>query len=341
MTRREFIAGLGGAAVWPLAAYAQQRSVPVIGVLFGGRLDAFRGGLAAFRQGLAEAGFVVDKNVVLETRAGGADLQFGRLAALAADLVQRHVDVIFAVGPIGPIYAAKSATTTIPIVFFYGGDPVKDGLVQSLAHPGGNVTGVTDQTTELAGKRLDLLHELVPGVTTIGFLTGGGNFAGTVPVEIEPLGLPPDNGVVAGARILRLDVIAGRIGSDGDLERAFSTFAEGGVGALVVDDIATLANYMGAIISLAERYKMPAMYPGKDWVRAGGLIGYGASSRLFNYVRLVGAQYVGPILKGIMPADLPVQQPVSFESAINLKTAKALGLTIPPNLLAVADEVVE
>jgi putative tryptophan/tyrosine transport system substrate-binding protein len=324
--RRDFIWGLGSTAAWPLAAYAQQRSVPVIGVLYGGRLDAFRGGLAAFRQGLADAGFVVDKNVVLETRASGADLQMGRLSALAADLVQRHVDVIFAAGPIGPIRAAKSATATIPIVFFYGGDPLKDGLVASLARPGGNLTGVTDLSTELAEKRLGLLHELVPGATTIGFLTG-------------PSAPPPDNGVEAGARTLGLDVIAGQIRADRDLERVFSTFAERGVRALVVDNNAVLNNYHGVIISLAERYKIPTMYPGRGWVRGGGLMSYGTPFAT-NY-RIVGAQYLGPILKGTKPADLPVQRPTRFELVLNLKTARTLGITVPRILIASGDEVID
>jgi putative ABC transport system substrate-binding protein len=222
LRRRDFIAGLGGAvAAWPLAAHAQQRKrMPVVGVLFLGRNEDF--GQRAFRQGLADAGFVVGENIAIEFRR--ADLQStqpiqlsalaAQLSALAADLVQRQVDVIFAAGPIGPIRAAKSATTTIPIVFFYGGDPVKQGLVASLARPGGNVTGVTGFQTELGNKRLGLLHELVPRATTIGFLTG----------PSQPL----DDGVLAGARTLGLDVIVLQTGSDHDFERAFSTFAERG-----------------------------------------------------------------------------------------------------------------
>jgi putative ABC transport system substrate-binding protein len=324
MNRREFIAGLGGAAAWPLAARAQQRKrIPVVGVLFLGRNQDFP--QRAFRQGLADAGFVVGENIAIEFRR--ADTQSTiQLSALAADLVRRQVDVIFAAGPIGPIRAAKSATTTIPIVFLYGGDPVKDGLVASLARPGGNVTGVTGLQTELGNKRLGLLHELVPRATAIGFLTG-------------PSQPRLDDGVLAGARTLGLDVIVVQTGSDHDFGRAFSTFAESGVGALVVDNNGVLFSNPGAIISLAERHKIPTIYPGASWVRGGGLISYGTNVQA-GY-RQAAAQYVGPILKGARPADMPVQQPVRFELALNLKTAMALGITVPVTLLAIADEVIE
>jgi putative tryptophan/tyrosine transport system substrate-binding protein len=328
MKRREFIAGLGGAAAWPLAARAQQRTIPVIGVLFGGRTESFP--LAVFQDGLADAGFVVGKNVAIDVRGLGADLQFAQLSEFAADLVQRHVDVIFAAGPM-PIRALKSAAATIPIVFYSGGDPVKDGLVASLARPGGNVTGVTDLTTELAGKRLGLLHELVPGATTIGYLTG----------PAAPL---PYDGVEAGARILGLDVIRGRVLADITADRAlewpFSTFAERGVGAIVVENNSELLYYERLIVSFAERYKIPTVYPTGRWVRLGGLMSYTSSPFAFNY-RLLGARYVGPILKGTKPADLPVQQPTRFELVLNLKTARTLGITVPPTLIASADEVID
>jgi putative ABC transport system substrate-binding protein len=296
--------------------------MPVIGVLYDRQTEIFA--LAPFREGLADAGFVVGKNVAIEVRGLGADLQLARLPAFAADFVQRRVDVIFATG--AAVRVAKSATATIPIVFYYGSDPVKDGLVASLARPGGNVTGVTDLTTELAGKRLSLLHELVPGASTIGFLTG-------------PSGPQPDNGVEAGAHILGLDVIASRIRDDRALERAFSTFAERGAGAIVVDNNGALLYYERLIISLAARYKIPTVYPARHWVRLGGLISY-ASPFEVNY-RFLGAQYVGRILKGTGPADLPVQQPTRFSLILNLKTARTLGITVPPTLIANADEMID
>jgi len=320
--RRDFIAGLGSAAAWPVAAQAQRRSrMPVIGVLWINTNERFP--LWAFRPSLADAGFVVGENITMEIR--GADLQAGRLPRLADDLVQRQVDVIFAANSMAPARAAKSATTTIPIVFFYGGDPVKDGLVSSLARPGGNVTGVTGLQTEVWSKRLGLLHELVPGAATIGFLTG-------------PRLPPPDNIVLTGARTLGLDVIVGRISSARDFEPTFSIFAERSVRALVVDNDVLLDDPK-PITSLAERYKIPAMYPVSLFVQHGGLISY--SSDVAASYRQAAAQYVGPILKGAKPADLPVQQPNKFELVINMKTAKALGLTVPRTLLALADEVIE
>jgi putative ABC transport system substrate-binding protein len=321
--RREFIVGLGSAATWPVATKAQQRGrLPVIGVLWGRSNESFPVG--AFRRGLADAGFVVGENVAIEFR--GANSENTRLSGLAADLVQRQVDVIFVANYESPLRAAKSATTTIPIVFFYGGDPVKDGLVASLSRPGGNLTGVTGLQTELGGKRLALLHELVPGDKTIAFLTG-------------PNQPPSDNGVLAAARTLRLDVAVFNVRNDRDFELAFMALTERHVGALVVDNNSLLANSVSIISALAERYKIPAMYPGSVWVRGGGLISYGTD--VIGGYRQAAAQYVGPILKGAKPADLPVQQSTRFVFAINLKTAKALGLTIPETLLAIADEVIQ
>ena len=329
MKRRAFITLLGGAAIaWPFAARAQQPKVPVTGVLWG-RGEKTGGGfpLPPFRRGLADAGFVVDKNVMIELRE--ADLQVSRLPALAKDLVQRQVDVIFAASYADPIVAARSATITIPIVFYYGGDPVKDGFVSSLARPGGNVTGVTDLTTEVWGKRVHLLHQLVPGATRIGFLS----------LQQRPLSDNPSyNNVLQAAKVLALELIVVQIGSDTELERAFATFVERRVEALIIDNKQNLG-LRTSVISLAERSKIPAMYYSGFSVRVGGLISYhAANSETF---RKAAAQYIGPILKGAMPADLPVQQPVKFELAINLKTAKALGIEVPPVLLALADEVIE
>jgi putative ABC transport system substrate-binding protein len=322
MKRRQFIAGLGSAAAWPVVTRAQQRGrLPVIGVLWGDLNERFP--LGAFRWGLADAGFVVGENVAIEFR--GANLEFARLPALAADFVQRQVDVIFTASSLAPARVAKSATTTIPIVFLYGGDPVKNGLVASLNRPGGNVTGMTGFRTELGNKRLGPLHELVPGDKTIAFLTAG-----------QP---PSDDGVLAAARTLGLDVAIIIVRNDRDFERAFMGLAERLVGALIVNNDPLLINFASIIVALAERYKIPAMYPGSGWVRRGGLISYGAD--VIGRYRQAAAQYVGPILKGAKPADLPVQQPTKFELAINLKTAKTLGLTIPETLLATADQVIE
>jgi putative ABC transport system substrate-binding protein len=312
----------GTAAAGPLAARVQQRGrFPVIGVLWGRSNESFPEG--DFRRGLADAGFVVGENVAIEFR--GANSENARLPGLAADLVQRQVDVIFAASYDMPLRAAKSATTTIPIVLVYGGDPVKSGLVASLSRPGGNLTGVTGLETELGNKRLGLLHELVPGAKTIAFLTG-------------PNQPPSDNDVLAAARTLGLDVAIINVRNNRDFGRAFMALAERRVGALFIDNVSWSVDSQGVIIALAERYKIPAIYPSSFWVRGGGLISY--SPNLAGY-RLAAAQFVGPILKGAKPADLPVQQPTKFGLVINLKTAKALGLTIPETLLAIADEVIE
>ena len=329
MRRREFFTLLGGATALPLAARAQQPKVPVIGVLWG-RGEKTGGGipLPPFRRGLADAGFVVDKNVMIELRE--ADLQVSRLPALAKDLVQRQVDVIFAASYADPIVAARSATTTIPIVFYYGGDPVKDGFVSSLARPGGNVTGVTDLTTEVWGKRVHLLHQLVPGATRIGFLS----LLGQRPLSDSP----SYNNVLQAAKVLALELIVVQISSDTELERAFATFVERRVEALIIDNKQNLG-LRASVISLAERSKIPAMYYSGFSVRVGGLISYhAANSETF---RKAAAQYISPILKGAKPADLPVQQPVKFELAINLKTAKALDLRIAEAFLLRADRVIE
>jgi putative tryptophan/tyrosine transport system substrate-binding protein len=323
MRRREFIAGISAAA-WPLTARGQQPRTQVIGVLWG-RFGGTGFPMPAFRQGLADAGF--GKNPTIELRE--TDL-LSQLRALANDLVQRQVNVIFTGPTVGPLRAAKSATATIPIVFSYGGDPVKDGLVSSLAHPGGNVTGITSLASEISGKRVDLLHQLVPDATRIGFLSGPQELASAASY----------NNAVEGAHALGLDLIIARLGRDIDLERAFSILAERRVGALVVDNFGNLGSWGSApVISLAERSKIPAIYYSGDAVREGGLISYHVA--FSERSRKAAAQYVGPILKGANPADLPVQQATKFELAINVKTAKALGLTVPPTLLATADEVIE
>jgi putative ABC transport system substrate-binding protein len=318
--RRQFIAGLGGAAAWPGIAWAQQSArVPVIGFLHDRALGNDRW-VAAFQQGLAEAGFIVGKNVAIEFRWTNQDQQ---LPSLVPDLISRQVEVIFAANGPGPIQAAKAATATIPIVFYYGGDPVKDGFVASLGRPGGNLTGLTGIASELAAKRLGLLHEMVPQATTIGFLRAGANAD-----------------VRAAARSLGLKLVefagVGRI-----LEHAFDVFAEWQVGAVLVDNSPTMVAAQQVIIRLEQQHKIPAMYSGTSASRAGGLMSYASRDQGSPSYRQAASQYVARILKGAKPADLPVQQPTRFELVINLKTAKALGLTVPPALYALADEVIE
>jgi putative tryptophan/tyrosine transport system substrate-binding protein len=320
--RREFIAGLGSAAAWPLAAQAQPAPVPIIGVLNGRQPDAFADRwVAAFQQGLADAGFIVGKNVSIEFR--WANLQLGQLPSLVSDLINRHVAVIFAADSIAPIRAAKAATATIPIVFYYGGDPVKDGFVASLSRPGGNMTGLTGMESELGPKRLALLHEMLPQAATIGFLTVGRNRAGPAIREA--------------ARSLGLELveIEGTV-----LTRAFATFVERQVRAVLVDNVATLFADTQVIVRLEQQYKIPTMYPSSGAPRVGGLMGYQSKDVVGNF-RQAASQYVARILNGAKPADLPVQQPTKFEFVINLKTAKALGLTVPETLLATADEVIQ
>jgi putative tryptophan/tyrosine transport system substrate-binding protein len=318
MRRRELIAGLGGVAAWSLAARAQRRvRLPVIGILWFSN-SPFP--MAAFRQGLADEGYIIGENVAIDFEFA---VQSAELPAHATELVERRVDVIFVASSLPPVRAAKSATTTIPIVFSFGGDPVEAGLVSSLNRPGGNVTGVTDQLTELTSKRLGLLHELVPGAKTIAFLTTG-------------ISSSRDR-VLAAARTLGLSVLNFKANNGHDFERVFMDIAEHRAEALIVDNTPVTNDFGRTIIALAERYKIPAMYPFKDKARSGGLISY---SGVMGY-RLAAARYVAQILKGAKPSDLPVLQPTKFELVINLKTANALGLTIPEALLATADEVIQ
>jgi len=327
MRRREFIAGLGSTAAWPLAARAQQPAMPVIGYLDGLSLVETAPLVAAFRQGLAEAGYVEGRNVVIEFR--WAEGHFDRLPALAADLVRRRVAVIHTRGAAYSALAVKGATTTIPIVFSTASDPVKLGLVASLNRPGGNITGATSSGHELSAKRLDVLHQLVPKAVIIGALTNPANASD----EIDAKELD----VAANALGLKLLVV--NASSTGDIDKAFATFAEQRADALfVLSDSAIGNRAYDQIMALAARYGLPAVYPGTGSVRSGGLISY--SARRNDVDRLAGV-YTGRILKGEKPADLPVTQPTRFELAINLKTAKALGLTVPPTLLAIADEVIE
>jgi putative ABC transport system substrate-binding protein len=318
MRRRDFIVGLGGAVAWASVAGAQQRRrLPVIGVLW---LSNSHFPISDFRRGLADEGFVIGENVAIDFEFA---FQFAQLPVHAASLVERRVDVIFVAPSLGAIRAAKSATGTIPIVFFYGGDPVEDGLAASLSRPSGNVTGVTNQAMELTSKRLGLLHELVPGATTIAFLT----------TSISP----SRDRVLAAAHSLGLNVLIFETNYDRDLDRVFTDIVEQRAEALIVDNTPIAANSGRTIIALAERHKIPAVYPFLNQARSGGLISYTATMESY---RQAASQYVVPILKGAKPSDLPIRQPTKFALVINLKTAK-VGLTVPPNVLAIADEVIE
>jgi putative ABC transport system substrate-binding protein len=328
MRRREFIAGFGSAAAWPARAQQPAR-VPVIGFLHGRFPDALADRwVAAFQQGLADEGFIVGENVAIEFR--WANLQFGKLPSLVSDLINRQVTVIFAADSRGPLRAAQAATKKIPIVFYYGGDPVKDGFVTSLNRPGGNMTGLTDIQSELGPKRLALIHEMVPQAETIGFLTERGENTATVEHQ---------NAIRAAARSLGLELVEFEVVGP-VLMRAFATFFERQARAVLVDNVATLFAAAPAIVRLAQQYKIPTIYPTAGAARAGGLASYG-SRDVLAILRQVARQYVARILKGAQPADLPVQQSTKFEFVINLKTAKALGVTIPETLLATADEVIQ
>jgi len=327
MRRRDFITLLGGAAAGcPLAARAQHAPMPIVGFLGLGFRRPDADPIATFRQGLAESGFVEGKTVAIEYR--WANNQAGRLPLLAAELVQRRVAVLVVID--GPaILAAKAATSTIPIVFWLGADPIKFGLVASLSRPGGNMTGLTSLTGELTGKRLDLLREMAPSATTVGYLT-------------DPRARDSGdamNEMLAAARALGLRPIILEAGNTLDIEMAFPTLVERGAEALVVAPHILFQRNARKIVELTSRNAMPAIYPGRFFTDLGGLMSY--SGNFVGPMRLIGSLYVAQILKGAKPADLPVQQPTKFELVINLKTAKALGLSVPQTLLVAADEVIE
>jgi putative tryptophan/tyrosine transport system substrate-binding protein len=327
MRRRQFIAGLGSAAAWPVVARAQQPAMPVIGYLNAQSADDdYKIRIVPFLQGLKEAGYVEGQNVAVEYRY--AENQFDRLPALAVDLVRRSVAVIVA-GGVPETLAAKAATTTIPIVFMTGTDPVASGLVASLNRPGANLTGSTVLGEELAPKKLQLLHELIPDATLFGVLAD--------PAYPTTQSFITD--LHAAARTLGLQLVVAYARTDSDFEPAFATFSQHRVGAVLVGP-STFFNFRRTeqLAMLATRHALPAIMSYREFVLAGGLMSYGGS--LGYLLRQVGI-YTGRILKGDKPADLPVQQATKIDLVINLKTAKALGLTIPETLLATADEVVQ
>ena len=326
MKRREFIALLGATAVWPVVGHAQQPVVRVIGYLSSATSAGFAHFVAAFRGGLGDAGFVEGRDLAIEYR--WADGQNDRLPVLAADLVNRQVRVIVATGGTEPALAAKAATATIPIVFTGGADPVKFGLVKSLAQPGGNATGVINISTELTAKRLGLLRELVPAAAVIAVLVNP-----TTRNADEQLAEIREAARVTGQSIHIVNAVSER-----DFNAVFAAIVQKRVGALFVGGDPFFTSRRADLVELAAHHAIPASYAFRDFALAGGLLSYGAN--LLEVHRQAGI-YAGRILNGAKPAELPVLQPTKFELVINLKTAKALGLTVPPSLLARADEVIE
>jgi len=325
LRRREFIKLIGGAAAaWPLAARGQQTALPVVGFLNTGPADAYPYLTAAFHQGLSESGYTEGRNVAIEYR--WADNRYDRLPALAAELVDRRVSVIAATA--GSVRFVKAVTNAIPIVFNTAGDPVADGTVLSLNRPGGNVTGVTSLNSELGPKQLQLLRELVPNATVIGALINPNNS------YIETW----SSSVQAAARTLGVEVHILRVVNEQDIDTAFATLLQLKVEALLMSASPLFTGRIAQLAALTIRHGLPAVYGYREFAQAGGLVSYGAS--VAESYRLVGV-YTGRILKGEKPADLPVQQATKVELIINMKTAKALGLTVPVPLLGRADEVIE
>ena len=325
MRRREFIALVGGAAAWPVVARGQQTAMPVIGILSVGSLEPDAKRMKGVRRGLTEIGYVEGQNVTIEYR--GAQYQYDQLPTLARDLINRQVSVIVTIGTSAAL-AAKAATDTIPIVFGIGADPVRLRVVTSLNRPGGNITGYYILNTAVVGKRLELLHELVPAVRVVALLANlNSAFTKTETSELREA-----------SRALGVELRALNATNESEIDTAFATLAKEHSVPLVVSADAFFTDRPAQLIALAARYAIPAIYPYREFADAGGLISYG--SDIVEGYRLIGT-YAGRILKGAKPADLPIQQVVKIELVINQKTAKALGLTVPPTLLARADEVIE
>jgi putative tryptophan/tyrosine transport system substrate-binding protein len=328
MRRREFITLLGGAAAaWPLAARAQQPGMPVIGFLGGTSPDTFADRVRAFRQGLKDTGYVEGENVAIEYR--WAENQIDRLPALATDLVRRQVAVIAATGGITSAFAAKAATTVIPIVFGAGEDPVRLGLVASLARPGGNLTGLNFVSTELAGKRLELLRELVPGAARIAVLVNPANSTSTETTLRD---------VETAARSMGLHLQVLNASTSREIDAAFALFARERPDAIFVGQEVFFVSRRVQLANMAARLAIPMTSGSRDIVEVGGLMSYG--SNIADAHRQIGV-YAGRILKGVKPADLPVVQSSKFELVINHQTARMLGITVPDKLLVAADEVIE
>jgi putative ABC transport system substrate-binding protein len=327
MRRREFITLLGGVAVWPVAARAQQPALPVVGVIDGGSPGGLPREAAAFRKGLNETGYVEGQNVTLEYH--WLEGQYDRLPALTADLVRRRVAVIATPGNTPATLAAKAATETIPIAFGVGDDPVKLGLVASLARPGGNATGVNYLNQEVNAKRLALLHDLVPKAVRVAVLVNPAN-----PASAEAT----LRSVQEAARAIGLQIQILNASTIGEIDAAFASLARERLDALFVAPEAFFTIRRVQFVTLTSRDRVPAAYANRDMVAAGGLMSYGTD--FADTYRQVGV-YTGSILKGAKPADLPVVQSTKFEFVINLQTARALGIEVPPGLLATADEVIE
>jgi putative tryptophan/tyrosine transport system substrate-binding protein len=325
MRRRDFLTLVGGTTTWPLAARAQQPVMPVIGFLNGGSPEPLKYLVAAFRQGLSETGYVEGQNLAIEYR--WADGAYDRLPALAVDLVRRQVAVMFAGAPPAAL-AAKAATTTIPIVFTSGVDPIELGLVSSLNRPGANVTGVSFLLNELAAKRLELLRELVPTAALIGFLVNP-----TRPGSESEAKNTQQAAQRLGVRLYTLNTSTER-----EIDTAFANLVQQRVNAFLVGSDSLFLSRRDQVVALATRHAIPAIYNAREFAASGGLASYAPS--FVDVYRQAGI-YTAKILKGAKPADLPVIQPTKYELIINLKTAKALGLTIPDKLLALADEVIE
>jgi putative ABC transport system substrate-binding protein len=325
--RREFITLLGGAAAWPLAARAQQSAMPVIGYLGSSSFERSAGGsLLNFKRGLAETGYVEDRNVTIEYR--WADDQYERLPALAVELVQRRVAVLVAAGSPTAL-PAKAATTVIPTVFMVASDPVELGLVASLNRPGGNLTGVAYLNAEVAPKRLELLHEFIPSAKSIALLVNPTN-----PIATEQQAKELE----APVRTLGIHLSLVKASNAIELEDAFSALARDRVEGLQVGVDPLFGNHIDQLVALATRHKVPTIYPWREFTAAGGLMNYGAS--IPDAFHQVGV-YTGQILKGAKPSDLPVQRPTKLRLVLNLKAAKAIGVEFPAKLLALADEVIE
>jgi putative tryptophan/tyrosine transport system substrate-binding protein len=332
LTRRDFITLIGSAAAWPALVRAQQAALPLVGYLELGTLGGQQSILAGFAQGLAELGFVENRNVKIDYRFAGLDGK--RLPAMAADLVRKQVAVIFAGGGLVSIRAARAASATIPIVFRYGGDPVRGGLVASLNRPGANLTGVTTLLAEVSGKRLDLMHALVPGAMKIAYLYAPG---GPGAPNSNPDNLANES-LLEAARALHLELLALRVTSEDDLSAVFGTAVARGSGAVILAPGPLFLTNRKKIVALAVEHKLPVMSFERAFAEEGGLISYGAS---VPEATRIAATYVARILKGEKPADLPVQQATKFDFVVNLKAAKAIGLVVPETFLLRTDDVIE